>query len=498
MTIRELIKYVKNRVDTEDVDTSLLKVGAGETRKKNRKNWHLKNMTPRYRAGFNRAISHISRREKSYTKKSKRVLTRRENLLLLRRSKPSKLLDSLYPDRKKAGVWKKLQNRKLSYPDTDIDLNDFSFLSEPQATIDSLVDIAKAEAKAPGMKINFGDMYCLDVCPFMLLVECWAEMIPIFEGGDMDFPMQKVLAAVGITEAMNITPQGVSEYSNVWAFPLQRRLGLGASESKNRYMDRQPVELTTDRFCDALNSWLAQAKTKNNTGTLKLNEDGVGWIKALLGELLENAERHSDGDRRDGSWAISGFMARREENDEFVYRIQVGIVSIGDTFSESLKRATFKQKDRIEAYLSDMKKLGAKQSNSTLRTLAALQDGVTCVQEADEDGRGGYGLMEMLALSNLLGATAVQEKLPKITIISGASCIMLNDPYTAGHITDGTTDGPRYQWCNSENTAKSLPDDANVFDLQTGLPGTVISIGLTLDTDYLKEVFDNGSQNDSH
>ena len=75
---------------------------------------------------------------------------------------------------------------------------------------------------------------------------------------------------------------------------------------------------------------------------------------------------------------------------------------------------------------------------------------------------------------------------------------MLNDPYTAGHITDGTTDGPRYQWCNSENTAKSLPDDANVFDLQTGLPGTVISIGLTLDTDYLKEVFDNGSQNDSH
>ena len=136
-----------------------------------------------------------------------------------------------------------------------------------------------------------------------------------------------------------------------------------------------------------------------------------------------------------------------------------------------------------------MNRLGAPQSTETLMTLAALQDGVTCVPEADQDGRGGYGLMQMLTLTNTLGATDDENQRPEITIISGLSCIQLKSPYFNCK-QSREHDNARVQWCNSKNSSKMVPDESHVYDLKIGLPGTSISIRFALDPQYLRRIME--------
>jgi hypothetical protein len=366
-------------------------------------------------------------------------------------------------------------------------LSNFSFLDDPKGTIQGLKKIARAEAEAAEARIDFKDHVCLDVSPFMLLMECWGQMLPVFEGGQMELPMQKVLTAVGIPQAMGIGVRGVTELSDVWGFPLCRRRGAGSTASRASFTDVQTREVASDDFCDALDEWLAEID-------MSLTDSGIGWIKNILGELLENAERHGDGGRRDGAWSVSGCMVRRrdEATGDWLFRVYIGIVNLGDTFSESLTRALPEVRDQLDAYVRKVKAQGAQQSETTLRTLAALQDGVTCVSEADADGRGGFGLQEMLDLVSLLGHTEANGHKPRVTIVSGSSCIQLRDPYIKGRrMID--LHAPRVLWCNLENSKDAPPDENFVFDLDASLPGTSISIGFILDRDYYERAHATGA-----
>lgn len=442
----------------------------------------MRGLSNRERADRERAIRKIARKRIRALKRGGIRLSLSDNLLLLQRLRPSKLLDRLYPERLNEGVWLDLRSRRPDIAAAPIKLENFSFLDDPVSTIVGLRKVAEAEARSAIARIDFCDEHCLDVVPFMLLAECWSEMLPVFEGGRMNIPMQKVLAAVGVQHAMGIGLGGVTEFSDVWTFPLYRRRRKGTTSSRTPFLDAQTREIATDHFCAALDEWLSQLD-------ISLNSRGVAWIKQILGELLENAERHADGDRGDGPWAVSGFMARREEgNDkEVIFRAHIGIVNLGDTFSESLMRATDSVRRALDEYVLLMRNLGALQSAATLRTLAALQDGITCDPEADNDDRGGYGLQEMLDLVSLLGHTPVSDRLPRITIVSGSSCIRLRHPYLKGTRMDGP-DSPRVLWCNNTNSRNQPPDPSFVFDLQPGLPGTAISIGFVLDPSYFRQV----------
>lgn len=483
--IKDLLRTVSDRLgpkrETSAFDLAISRL-AREKRDQLRKDWNIQGLPRSQRAGAERAIRSKVRAYLKPLREKKRRLSQDEQILLLRGARSSKILDRLYPDRSKKGRWLKLKERDASKEVPEIDVQQFSLLHDPRATLSALKKIAKAEASAPGAKIHFRDEYCLDVAPFMLLAECWNEMLPIFEGGEMSLPMQKVLAAVGVQHAMGIGLRGVSEFSNVWAFPLMRRRGAGSTASSTPFLDAQTREFASDRFCDALNGWLSHPEIG-----VSLTGRGIEKIKNLLGELLENAERHSDGGRRDGSWAVSGFMARRydEQADEWVYRAYLGIVSVGDSFSKSLERALPNVRNSLDQYVRSMRKKGAPQSDKTLRTLAALQDGVTCAADADEDNRGGFGLQEMLNLVSLLGETSDPERRPRVTILSGSSCIMLREPYIRG-MAKSNDDPTRVLWCNPLNSKDVVPDQDYVFNLEPGLPGTVISVGFVLDPDYLK------------
>src|SRR3546814_3172695 len=58
-----------------------------------------------------------------------------------------------------------------------------------------------------------------DVCSSDL----WHQLSPIFRGGRMSMPTQKVLDAVGLGRELNIRLGGVKDHENIWPFEIRRR-----------------------------------------------------------------------------------------------------------------------------------------------------------------------------------------------------------------------------------------------------------------------------------
>jgi hypothetical protein len=181
-------------------------------------------------------------------------------------------------------------------------------------------------------------------------------------------------------------------------------------------------------------------------------------------------------------------MARRVDNEDsqaFSYRCYLGFVNLGDTFAESLHRASVKTLAEIEAYVKRCRRQGCTLSDATLWTLCAIQDGITSVPEADRQGRGGYGMQEMLDLVSLLGHSEKPGHSPAVTIISGNTCIRLREPHVSGKRMNGDH-SPRVLWCNATNSAEMPPLNDFVFDLPYRIPGSIISMHFILDPDFLR------------
>lgn len=298
----------------------------------------------------------------------------------------------------------------------------------------------------------------------------------------MNLPVQKMIDAVGLRKSLGMAFKGLDNHDDLWAFPIQRRRPTGSSRSKSRFLEPQSHEKVTDRFCDAINDWLGRPEINQ-----MLTIDGRGWIGGIITEMLDNAERHSDPENKDGEWSVAGFMARRIEDAEPVYRCYLAFMSVGATISESMSTCAPRIERQMRSYCElHVSSDGSGPSADTLRTLYALQDTVTRDPEADERNRGGFGFQEVMRFVNELGGTSKPGREPRMTIISGSACIQLRPPYILG--TRATDDGsPRVLWCNAENSAMVPPDPAFVFDLTERLAGTVISVAFTLDPDYLNE-----------
>lgn len=457
----------------------------GELKRKNlRTNWRHGFKSSKQKAARRRAVVERARQTTTKLRRRERIPFMQQ-VWLLRKFRPSLVLDALYPQRESR--WKLPPSRPSISTDAqqEIELRDFSFLDDPNATVGAFRKMAELEASERKAFLHFADDHCLDVTPYMLLSEFWHEMLPVFQGGGMKVPVQKVLVAVGLEEALRIMVGGVEDLKDVWAFPMMKRRSTGSTTSRTRHSDTQTREAVGDQFCAAMDTWLSQPEINRH-----LNAEGRGWIKTIIGEILENAERHSDGERRDGAWSIAGFMARRvdEESGGYSLKCHLGFVNMGDTFFESLERALPDTLAGVKAYVNRCRLQGCTISAETLWTLCAIQDGVTSVQDADLMDRGGYGLQEMIDMVSILGPSLRADWQPRITILSGSSCIMLREPYTRGVRAD--ENAPRVLWFNGENSSELPPDPNHVFDLDYRLPGTIISVQFVLDPEFLGAIDD--------
>lgn len=404
--------------------------------------------------------------------------------LMATRYRPSPILERLVSNRRER--WSPILKRPERRSVPALSLKQFSFLDDPQGTLRALRKIGEMECDLSAAALHFDDDFCLDAGAYLVLAEIWPQMAHIFTGGRMRRPVQKVLDAIGVSRHNKMALPALlddeeyllnGKHADVWAFPLQRRRPALSSTSQDVHIEPQTREKATDRFCATVDDWLGVPEIDR-----ELTTAGKGWIGAIIGELLCNAERHSRADSVDGDWSVTAFMVKRTEEGADVFRCHMAFLSVGRSFAESLGDAASDIRRYLDRYVA--RHWQAPQSPDTLATLFALQDTVTCDPEASNIRSGGTGLMDVLDLVTILGGTSRPGREPRVTIISGKSCIQLRPPYIRGVRRDSDT-APRVMWCNEENIQEVPPDASIAFDLEEHFAGTVVSVAFTLDPVYL-------------
>ena len=295
----------------------------------------------------------------------------------------------------------------------------------------------------------------------------------------MDVSVQKVVEAVGIRKFMSMKAfKGLGSHKDVWAFPLRQRNPGTPTATPAMAIGFSRV---ADQLVDTVDEWLGALPI-----SLELTKAARGQLNKIATEMLENAERHGRPGDEVGDWYVAGFMARREAGDRrgglnAWYDCHVAIVNTGSTIAESILNSTEteeKIRNDLDADIAQHHSR-ARRSREVLATLYAIQDGVSSLPQ----GRGGMGMMEMVALANELGHTEDPEHQPAITIISGRSCICFAGPYK-GYVGK-SSDSKRVQPFNTEKSFESPPDGDYVFDLDFGFPGTIVALRFSLDYEAL-------------
>lgn len=439
-----------------------------------------------------RYAKNLARRRLKQAKNGKRFPIKKTELL--QKFRPSPILDALLPGREQ--LWRPMIKRTRTFPGGQsirrIELRNFSFLDAPNEALAGLAKIAEAECTAYRLFVDFEDEYILDIGGFLAFYDLWPAIRHITVGGEMKKSVQRVLKSMGIDAEAQVKFHAVrSEDGNgnpdIWAMPVQRRRPIERHRQKSEFLPPQTADKAANRFGELVNAWLCADEF-----SMELTEEGIGNLKGIFGELLCNAERHSRDDGTEGEWAMAAFMARRAQNDgSTAYVCRVSVLNLGRSIAESFTGAHPQLVEFMDGYAHTH--ANRNQSVDTLRTVFALQDMVTCDPEAFEARDGGTGLQSAIEFFHDLGQRGEAIIDPRMTIVSGASCIMLKDDYVVGKRPPSPQGRimPRQLWFNESNTKSVRPDPDYVFDLNGHFGGTLVTMAFTLDLNFLRSQLEN-------
>lgn len=393
--------------------------------------------------------------------------------------KANLILDSLCPDRERKWINPSARKRTEFFK-----FHRFSFVDEPNETMHMLHDIASAECDARAAKLDFGDIQIPDIAPYVVWGLMSKDMAPFLIGGKMTISVQKVIEAVNLRQFMMMNEfTGLKDNKDVWAFPLRQRNPGTPTAIPAHAIGFSKV---ADELVDTVDEWLSALPTP-----FTLTKQAKSHVNKIVTEILENAERHSRPDRKDGDWYVAGFMARRAIDGEsgqqdFRHDCHIAIVNLGATIADNILNSSNREmKQDLDSYIR-RHRTGSSQSDNALATLYAMQDGVSSLPE----GAAGKGMMDMVEFTNTLGHMEDQERLPKITVISGRSCIRFAAPYNR-YLRDKKSP-KRLQPFNAQNRLDFPPDVNYVFDLDFAFPGTIVALRFSLDHTTLKRRINAG------
>lgn len=397
----------------------------------------------------------------------------------------SVLLSGFMPDRE--DVWQGIASRRRTRRVESINVTDFSFFKNPNETCKLLNRIAKAEATCLASSLNFMDTECQDLGPFLILSAMRGDMAPVFLGGGISNQLSKIFSALELENhlGMRVSPIWSSE-KDIWAFPVKRRRPAGSTSSQYAQLEPQTKEKTGDALCEQIDEWLDRSAKQ------ELTTDGRRHVKSLIGEVLDNAERH--GSHRDhpndGDWIVSGMMVKASEQGEESFTCQLAFLSVGSSISESLETCSQEIKQVMDEYVARHRHCfpDARISPDHLRTIFALQPGITRDAEAQSEGRGGTGFSDIIRFFADLAGMESEQCTAKLAVVSGRTCLHIKYPYCTA--SGGFLGEPLPIWMNAANSHEAPPDTDNVIELDFPLQGTLVTMSFRLDTDYLERTAD--------
>ncbi|WP_146010357.1 hypothetical protein [Acidimangrovimonas sediminis] len=401
--------------------------------------------------------------------------------LLLGSYKPSVLLGGLVKNREKA--WLSVPKRIKVRQSQQVTVSNFSFLENPSATIKTLASIANSEAQCLAASIDFTDEHCLDIGPWLVLSVMRQDMLPIFVGGAISNSMSKVMAALRLDETLSMQVLPVwSGKQDIWAFPVKQRRPPGTSTSPTLQLEPQTKEKTGDELCDAIDEWLATCVQQ------ELSRVGRRLVKTIVGETLDNAERHSNPIQfpDDGDWMVSGMTVRRGPDNSPSFQCQLAFLSVGSSVAETIDTCPSEIKDRMDRYVRAHRGafVNKQLASEHLKTIFALQPGVSRDPEAVERGSGGTGFSDILRLFADLAGIESETSKAKLAIVSGRTCIHIGFPLVRSNMWKFGTPGEI--WFNEANSESEPPDKRFVIGLDEEFKGTLVTMAFTLNREYLE------------
>lgn len=402
------------------------------------------------------------------------------------RRRDSELLKALVPDRER--IWLP-PARRGKQPEREISLKEFSFLDNPIHTLSMIENLARAECTVASGRLNFEDEYISDIGPYLILGLMRQSMVPFLRGGRMLPAVQKVIDAVGLREFLEMGPfKGHHDRRDVWALSLRHRRGEGTTTADDLAQSSTREEKVQDELVKTVDHWLGELNP-----SFELTKAGKSWLNCILGEILDNAKRHSREDG-DGNWSVVGFMAKRSQDltgneIEPFYSCHLAIVSQGLSIADSI--ASCDQKTKLDLSRYHKKHEHSGHSVEELSTVFAMQDGISRFSQGCGHSKGGVGMMDMVEFINELADIPCGGLRPKLAVISGETCILFRDRYFEGVKTP--TNQRRTQWFNQSNDSGIPPDGSYVFSMPYRFPGTLICMRFCIKDTVLEER-DGGQQ----
>ena len=409
--------------------------------------------------------------------------------LMLSSYRRSILLDGLVQGRDQN--WKSFGKRLRARKSQHIEIDNFSFVDAPRRTMEALSRIAHAETECLRVSMDFKEERCLDVGPWLLLAIMRKDMAPVIDGAFMHESLSKVISELKLDRSIGIVLNRTwpTPTPDVWAFPVEERRASGSTDDPTPHLRPQTIEKVGTNMVKAINHWLKQCVEDQS-----LTVHGQQLILKIVGETLDNAERHSRpdlGTDPDGEWMVSGFMARRNfEGGHQYLRCHLAFLSVGTSIADSIRDCPTEISQKMAEYVSSHNQhfFHLKHAEAHLRTVYALQDGVTRDERAFSEDRSGSGFGSILAFFKDLAGGDDGNLDATLSIVSGNTCLRI--PYNLAPEFLGFAGETRNIWLNQTNDARLPPHHDAVIELERRLNGTLITMAFNMDADYLKRTVD--------
>jgi len=400
---------------------------------------------------------------------------------LLYRKKDSPILDAFAANRRER--W--LPLRRRSPTPHRIQIRGFSLLDNPLGTLATLKAIAEAESRRLSILIDFADTLCSDICPYLILGMMRQGMAPVLRGGGISPSVLAMVEAVELSSFLGIDQidHRSGDTPTFVPFTMRHRRKSGSSTSQNVAFQPSTDEHLIDRLVETINGWL-------RFFGYALSDDDTAALHTIVSEALNNAQRHSDIEGRDGDWVIAGFLSAggnfiNGQRTSIFYYCSISIISVGATIFESLSACEDAEtRHNLDRYVMQHCN-DTTRTRESLTTVFALQDRVSRFRQDGEMSAGGVGLMDMIKFAHAISRFSQQSDGAAIAILSGATCIRVNGPLF-DQISDDPSE-PRNLWFNDKNTIEMPPNHDYVTALPVSFPGTAVAIRFNLRPRALSE-----------
>ena len=282
--------------------------------------------------------------------------------------------------------------------------------------------------------------------------------------------INKMLFGLGMIKEFD----GMEEEKGSSFLPMKLLIGL---KSRSNYSEniKGKIGSTINRFI-------------NNSMRIfgyEFDEEGVNMMNNLIGEILGNAEDHSQLNK----YYVNGISFMENESEPIV-ELNLAIINLGYSFYEgfiAVKDKNIEVNEMMEKAFDHHSNLSSYDKKTytkeSLYTLYGLQQGISRLKY-QRDSRGNGTMNFIRAFMNLGQLGEIDPKYQsKLNIISGHTVIDCTNEFKPFE-----EDGIFYLSLNKDQDIKKLPSKKAIFANEKYFPGTILQVRIFMSKKYFMKV----------